>query len=99
MPYGLPGSNPRMAPGQGNPPQGYGSPQGQVYGDPRLAQGSRPVPPPGGSRYTEKAPSAGARQVPLRVEKITDKSLQSRMIYGNLYVVKLKSTMFESSLT
>lgn len=71
--------------------QGYGAPQGgprgapQGYGDPRAA----PQQSPNMSRYNEKpfAPSGGgggARQVSLRVEKVTDKSLQSRLIYGNL---------------
>lgn len=90
---GLPGSNPRAPPpgqGYGAPQgygsqQGYGSPQGapQGYGDPRAAQRSPNMP-----RYSEKAPGpsggSGSRQVALRVEKPTDKSLQSRLIYGNL---------------
>lgn len=45
---------------------------------------------PGMPRYAEKGPSTpqdGARQVPLRVEKVPDKSLQSRLIYGNLCAV------------
>ncbi|KAJ6441820.1 vesicular-fusion protein SEC18 [Purpureocillium lavendulum] len=78
---GLPGSNPRAPPGQGRPygnegyGQGYGAPQG---GGPRS---------PGMPRYGEKPSQGGARQVPLRVEKVTDKSLQSRLIYGNLCAV------------
>lgn len=82
MPYG---SNPRgPPPGQGyGAPQGYGGSQG-YGGDPRMAQGGRPGGAPG---YNEKRPSSSARQVPLRVEKVADKSLQSRLIYGNLYVV------------
>lgn len=84
MPFlgGLPGSNPRAPPpGQGRPyggdgyGQGYGAPQG---GAPRS---------PGMSRYGEKAQPGGGRQVSLRVEKVTDRSLQSRLIYGNLCAV------------
>ncbi|KAH7137654.1 P-loop containing nucleoside triphosphate hydrolase protein [Dactylonectria macrodidyma] len=101
--FGLPGSNrgpsgggqqqsPQRAP-YGDPrqqqPQGYG---GQ-YNDPRAQQG-RPQGggyadqsrSPGMSRQSEK-PTGGGRQVPLRVEKVTDKSLQSRLIYGNLCAV------------
>ncbi|POR31745.1 Vesicular-fusion protein sec18 [Tolypocladium paradoxum] len=97
MPYhgapGLPGSNPRAPPGQGRPyggdghGQGYGAPQG--YGDPRIPQAGGPR-SPGMSRHGEKGhpiPQGAARQVPLRVEKVTDKSLQSRLIYGNLCAV------------
>lgn len=37
-------------------------------------------------RYGEKppGPAGGGRQVPLRVEKVQDKSLQVRLIYGNV---------------
>lgn len=83
---GLPGANPRMPPqGQGyGSPQGYGAPQG--YGDPRAPQRQAP---PGQGRYGEKGPSGGGgggggRQVSLRVEKVADKTLQGRLIYGNL---------------
>ena len=97
MPFGgmgLPGGNPRGPPSQGSRPdprqygdpnQGYGQPQyggapSPGYGDPRMAQGG------GGGRpgYNEKGPSGGGRQVPLHVEKVPDKSLQSRLIYGNM---------------
>jgi vesicle-fusing ATPase len=79
--------------GQQPPPpqqqQGYGGPR---YNDPRQQQ----QPPQnyqsyqgggGGSGYAEKPSRSGGRQVNLRVEKVTDKSLQSRMIYGNLCAV------------
>lgn len=78
--------------GQQPPPpqqqQGYGGPR---YNDPRQQQ----QPPQnyqsypgssGGGGYAEKPSRSGGRQVSLRVEKVTDKSLQSRLIYGNLYV-------------
>ncbi|KID88875.1 vesicle fusion factor NSFI [Metarhizium guizhouense ARSEF 977] len=98
LPYApsLPGSNPRMPPNQGRPPpgssygadpsQGYGTPQG--YGDPRISQGSGPQ-SPAMPRYSEKGPSgpSGARRVTLRVEKVADRTLQSRLIYGNICAV------------
>ncbi|RBR07997.1 uncharacterized protein FIESC28_10417 [Fusarium coffeatum] len=78
--------------GQQPPPpqqqQGYGAPR---YNDPRQQQ-----PPQNyqsyqgggeGSGYGEKPSRSGVRQVNLRVEKVTDKSLQSRLIYGNLCAV------------
>src|SRR5688572_28461275 len=74
-------------PKQGYGQQGYGQPQSQYggggsqgYGDTRISQGG------GGGRpgYSEKGPSGGGKQVPLRVEKVPDKSLQSRLIYGNM---------------
>lgn len=93
MPFsgmGLPGANPRAPPSQGQPPRGsyggndgYGASQG--YADAPRGQGYG-----GGGGYdrpSEKGPSrpsGGGRRVPLRVEKVTDKSLQSRLIYGNL---------------
>ncbi|OAQ73240.1 vesicular-fusion protein SEC18 [Pochonia chlamydosporia 170] len=99
MPYagGLPGQNPRMPSNQGGRPppggqygadsfQGYGAPQG--YGDPRMSQGAGPR-SPGVPRYSEKG-SAGQpapRPVQLRVEKVTDKMLQSRLIYSNICAV------------
>ncbi|KHO01824.1 vesicle fusion factor NSFI [Metarhizium album ARSEF 1941] len=98
LPYApsLPGGNPRMPLNQGRPPpggsygsdpsQGYGSPQG--YSDPRINQGAGPQ-SPGMSRYSEKGPSghSGSRRVPLRVEKVADRTLQSRLIYGNICAV------------
>ena len=84
MPFvpGLPGSNPRMHPPQGRPAH-MGDPQG--HGDHHMGQGvgSRPS---GMSRYQEKGPSSvgSGRRVPLRVEKVNDKMLQSRLIYGNV---------------
>lgn len=78
MPYvgssGLPGSNPRSAMGQGRQPPGG---DGYGPGGPRS---------PVAQRYGEKGPApqqGGARQVPLRVEKVSDRSLQARLIYGN----------------
>ncbi|KAG8427623.1 transport between ER and Golgi ATPase protein [Metarhizium acridum] len=63
-----------------------GQPQG--YGDPRMSQGSGPQ-SPGMPRYSEKGPSgpSGARRVTLRVEKVADRTLQSRLIYGNICAV------------
>lgn len=51
--------------------------------------GQRPA--PHSQRMGEKPPHRGGRQVPLRVEKVGDKTLQSRLIYGNLYVALLLS--------
>ncbi|KAK5997251.1 Vesicular-fusion protein sec18 [Cladobotryum mycophilum] len=96
---GLPSGNQRAPPSQGqrpapggyggdrsyqaySAPQGYGSPQG--HGDPRGGQGAP------ANRYVEKGPSSsqgGGRVVNLQVEKVTDKSLQSRLIYGNTCAV------------
>ncbi|RFU78838.1 vesicular-fusion sec18 [Trichoderma arundinaceum] len=89
---GLPGGNPRAPPSQGQrpppggdrsyqpyggaPQAGYGAPQG--YGDPRGG--------PGSQQYGEK-PSGGGRVVSLQVERIADKTLQSRLIYGNTCAV------------
>lgn len=98
MPYGsgvgLPGSNPRAAVGSSRPSVG-GDAYGGQLGDGRLPPGApprSPMPPrsPAGPRYGEKTSGqahASARPVPLRVEKVTDKSLQSRLIYGNLCAV------------
>ncbi|KAM4059181.1 ATPase family associated with various cellular activities (AAA) domain-containing protein [Hirsutella rhossiliensis] len=93
MPYGgapgLPGSNPRAAMGQSRQPPG-GDPYGQgQYGDARMSQAAGPR-SPGMQRYGEKGPAAqqgGGRPVPLRVEKVSDRSLQARLIYGNLCAV------------
>ncbi|KAH7320061.1 vesicle fusion factor [Stachybotrys elegans] len=94
---GLPGANPRAPPGQGQrqePPRGgyggdpYGAPQG--YRDPPMAQGGGydGARSPGMPRQSEKGGMQGsARQIPLRVEKVTDRSLQARLIYGNLCAV------------
>ncbi|KAF5003935.1 hypothetical protein FDECE_9556 [Fusarium decemcellulare] len=85
------GAPPPQAPyGGGQQPQGYGA----QYRDPRQQQ------PPRGYQgdnagyanqapYGEKprGPSSQSRAVPLRVEKLADKSLQSRLIYGNLCAV------------
>ncbi|KAF5024674.1 hypothetical protein F66182_3244 [Fusarium sp. NRRL 66182] len=80
---------PRAPYGGGDPhqqQQGYGAPR---YNDPRQQQ-QPPQGYQGGGGYAEKGPgrsSAGGRQISLRVEKVTDKSLQSRLIYGNLCAV------------
>lgn len=84
MPYGgLPGSNPRAAMGQ-SPPSG-----GDAYGQYGDARGSPAAGPrsPGMQRYGEKGPPpppGGGRPVSLRVGKVSDRSLQARLIYGNL---------------
>ncbi|KAF5001039.1 hypothetical protein FGRMN_1324 [Fusarium graminum] len=69
--------------GQQPPPQqqGYGAPR---YNDPRQQQ-----PPPNQQRYQGggNGEKPRSRQVQLQVEKVTDKSLQSRLIYGNLCAV------------
>ncbi|KAF7546220.1 hypothetical protein G7046_g9359 [Stylonectria norvegica] len=97
LPFGLPGgSSPRAPPSGGQrqePPrgyggdhqQGYGAPQG--YGDPRAQQGGYAEQPRSSRSGAEKAAPGGGRQVPLRVEKVADKSLQSRLIYGNICAV------------
>ncbi|KAL7798224.1 P-loop containing nucleoside triphosphate hydrolase protein [Trichoderma ceciliae] len=93
---GLPGGNPRPPPGQGQrpapggersyqpyggaPQAGFGAPQG--YGDPHGGPGS-----PGRQRHGEKGPFGGGRVVQLQVEKVADKTLQSRLIYGNTCAV------------
>ena len=88
MPFGgasgLAGSSPRVPIGQGRPYGGDGNGQGYGASPGYMASGPRS---PGMPRQGEKGPSmpqGAARQVPLRVEKVTDKSLQSRLIYGNL---------------
>ncbi|KAL7941625.1 AAA domain-containing protein [Trichoderma barbatum] len=89
---GLPGGNPRMPPSQGQrPPPGgdrsyqpYGGAPQAGYGGPQgYPQGPGPGP---GQRQSEKVPSGG-RVVSLQVEKIADKTLQSRLIYGNTCAV------------
>lgn len=84
-----------MPQGQGRPygadpsqGQGYGNPQG--YGDPRMNQGPD-LRSPTMPRYAEKGPpgQSSVRRVPLRVEKVPDKTMQSRMIYTNMYVMLL----------
>jgi len=72
------------APPQGHSQQGYGAPQAygqpQAYGDPRGV----PRQPPRSPGYSEKG---RGRPVPLQVEKVADKSLQVRLIYGNVCAV------------
>lgn len=82
---GLPGSNPRAAMGQNRPSGGDGYGQGQ-FGDARMSQtaASRA---PGMQRRTEKGPApqqGGGRPVTLRVEKVSDRTLQSKFIFENL---------------
>ncbi|KJZ80200.1 hypothetical protein HIM_00050 [Hirsutella minnesotensis 3608] len=86
---GLPGNNPRAAMGQ---PQGrqpsdlYG--QGN-YGDLRSPP-SAPPRSPAASRYGEKSPGlpkAGGDPIQLRIEKVSDRTLQTELIYGNLCAV------------
>lgn len=95
---GLPGANPRAPPSQGRRPDAlrasyggddpYGAPQG--YRDPQMASGGGggydPAQSLGMPKQSEMGGSARGpvRQVPLRVEKVADKSLQSRLIYSNL---------------
>ncbi|KAH8164186.1 hypothetical protein CIB48_g4067 [Xylaria polymorpha] len=100
---GLPGSNPRAPPQEKqypNAPSGqygradpYGASQGYRDRDPRIApQGS------GGGGGYDAARSPGmprqsgsargpARQVPLRVERVADKTLQEKLIFSNLCAV------------
>lgn len=81
--------------------QGYGGPryndprqqqpsQSGGYGGQYSGGGySEPQRSPRQSRHNEKPPGSApgsGRQVSLRVEKVADRTLQSRLIYGNLYV-------------
>ncbi|OAA46316.1 vesicle fusion factor NSFI [Metarhizium rileyi] len=69
-----------------NPSQAYGAPQG--FGGPRASQGAGPRSPEM-SRYSEKGrpEQSGARRVTLRVEMVKERTLQSRLIYGNICAV------------
>ncbi|KAI0392474.1 vesicle fusion factor [Xylariaceae sp. FL0594] len=92
MPFGfggLPGANPRAPQSQRpqQPPSGgsyrpvdpYNAPQGGGGGyDP--SRPSRPSEKPGPAR-------GPARRIPLRVEKVADRSLGERLIYSNLCAV------------
>ncbi|OPB43127.1 ATPase Sec18, required for ER to Golgi transport etc [Trichoderma guizhouense] len=76
------GGGPQAPYGGGGGSQGY--PQGGY------SQGSYQgsyQPPAQPSRHTEKGPSGGGRVVSLQVEKVTDKSQQARLIYGNVCAV------------
>ncbi|KAI1427503.1 P-loop containing nucleoside triphosphate hydrolase protein [Xylaria sp. FL1777] len=86
--------------GPGAPPYGradpYGGNQGYRDRDPRIAPpgsggggGYDPARSPGMPRQGETGgPGRGsARQVPLRVEKVADKSLSDRLIFSNLCAV------------
>lgn len=65
------------APQQG----GYGgAPHGGYGGAP---QGGHGGPQGAGQRYNEKPSGGSGRVVQLQVEKVADKTLQSRLIYGN----------------
>ncbi|PON29749.1 hypothetical protein TGAM01_v201115 [Trichoderma gamsii] len=81
---GLPGGNPRVPPGQGQRPPSSGSYQ-PYPGAPQAGYGGPSS--PGRSRMGEKGPSGGGRVVQLQVEKVADKTLQSRLIYGNVCAV------------
>ncbi|UKZ63565.1 uncharacterized protein TrAtP1_004794 [Trichoderma atroviride] len=81
---GLPGGNPRVPPGQGQRPPSSGSYQ-PYPGAPQPGYGGPSS--PGRSRMGEKGPSGGGRVVQLQVEKVADKTLQSRLIYGNVCAV------------
>ncbi|RYP65709.1 hypothetical protein DL769_006240 [Monosporascus sp. CRB-8-3] len=86
MPFsslGLPRANPQAPPSQEQRPGAPGASQGGGGG------GYDPARSPGIPRHSEMGGSARgpARQVPLRIEKVTDKSLQSRLIFGNLCAV------------
>lgn len=81
---GLPGGNPRVPPSQGQRPPSSGSYQ-PYGGAPQAGYGGPSS--PGRSRFGEKGPSGGGRVVQLQVEKVADKTLQSRLIYGNVCAV------------
>ncbi|GFP52123.1 vesicular-fusion protein sec18 [Trichoderma asperellum] len=81
---GLPGGNPRVPPSQGQRPPSSGSYQ-PYGGAPQAGYGGPSS--PGRSRFSEKGPSGGGRVVQLQVEKVADKTLQSRLIYGNVCAV------------
>ncbi|KAM0459336.1 hypothetical protein ACHAPV_005518 [Trichoderma viride] len=81
---GLPGGNPRVPPSQGQRPPSSGSYQ-PYPGAPQAGYGGPSS--PGRSRMGEKGPSGGGRVVQLQVEKVPDKTLQARLIYGNVCAV------------
>ncbi|KAL6864140.1 vesicle fusion factor [Trichoderma novae-zelandiae] len=83
---GLPGGNSRMPPPGDRSHQPYGgAPQQGGYGG--APQGGYGGPQGAGQRYHEKPSGGSGRAVQLRVEKVADKTLQSRLIYGNTCAV------------
>ncbi|EGR48754.1 vesicle fusion factor [Trichoderma reesei QM6a] len=91
---GLPGGNPRMPPPGDRSYQPYGGAlqQGGYGGAPHAGYGGSPQGGYGGSqgagqRYNEKPSGGSGRVVQLQVEKVADKTLQSRLIYGNTCAV------------
>ncbi|KAI0529832.1 P-loop containing nucleoside triphosphate hydrolase protein [Xylaria digitata] len=99
---GLPGANPRApsrekqypdAPGSSyGRPDPYSANQGYRDRDPRgppQGGGYDSARSPGMPRQSEMggAPRGPARQVPLRVEKVVDKSLSDRLIFSNVCAV------------
>ncbi|PTB66402.1 vesicle fusion factor [Trichoderma citrinoviride] len=83
---GLPGGNPRMPPPGDRSYQPYGgAPQQGGYGG--APQGGYGGPQGAGQRYHEKPSGGSGRAVQLQVEKVADKTLQSRLIYGNTCAV------------
>ncbi|KAL6908947.1 AAA domain-containing protein [Trichoderma evansii] len=83
---GLPGGNPRVPP-QGQQPPSSGSYQPYGGAPPQGGGGYGAPSSPSRSRFGEKGPSGGGRVVQLQVEKVADKTLQSRLIYGNVCAV------------
>ncbi|KAK1242149.1 hypothetical protein MKX07_000135 [Trichoderma sp. CBMAI-0711] len=91
---GLPGGSPRMPPPGDRSYQSYGgAPQQAGYGGaPHAGYGGAPQggyggPQGAGQRYNEKPSGGSGRVVQLQVEKVADKTLQSRLIYGNTCAV------------
>ncbi|KAL2116435.1 hypothetical protein VTJ04DRAFT_8603 [Mycothermus thermophilus] len=88
--------------GYNTPPSGYGTPPGG-YGSGPGGYGSSPRPPPSSSGFSDaggvpekfypnQPPRSGAgglpsRQVPLRLAKVEDKTLQAQYIFGNICAV------------
>ncbi|OTA08341.1 ATPase Sec18, required for ER to Golgi transport etc [Trichoderma parareesei] len=91
---GLPGGSPRMpSPGDRSYQSYGGAPQRAGYGGaPHAGYGGAPQggyggPQGAGQRYNEKPSGGSGRVVQLQVEKVADKTLQSRLIYGNTCAV------------
>ncbi|PHH84689.1 hypothetical protein CDD83_1542 [Cordyceps sp. RAO-2017] len=82
---GLPGSNPRSALGLDH----HNSYSPRQNGDPRVSQFYQQRSPNVPTRQEKPPPpsQAVARPVVLRVERVSDKTLQSRLIFGNLCAV------------
>ncbi|RDA89639.1 hypothetical protein CP533_0748 [Ophiocordyceps camponoti-saundersi (nom. inval.)] len=86
---GLPGNNPRAAMGHPRPvgePRAVGGYGGQRDGS-RMPSGFAPPVSPRAGEKSRVPAQAPARQVHLRVEKVQDRSLQARLIYGNICAV------------